>query len=105
MKNTKTNDVLSFKQAFLLMMFRFLTRFCDGKTMANLYYSFIYPHHIYGINFWGHAPEFLISKPLISMKKALRDKANDLPITDLKIMPISMLFKFRLVFFCKIRHV
>ena len=77
-------------------------RFRDGKTMANLYYSFTYPHLIYGIEFWGHAPEFLISKPLISMKKAPRDTANDLPITDLKIMPISMLFKFRLVIFCKI---
>ena len=99
------------KISFLLMMFRFLTRFFDEKTMVNLYYSFIYPHLIYGIEFWGHAPEYLISKLLISQKKALRVIVKQPPnshishkFNDLKIMPISMLFKFRLVIFYN-RHV
>ena len=92
-------------------MFRFLTRFFDEKTMVNLYYSFIYSHLIYGIEFWGHAPEYLISKLLISQKKALRVIVKQPPnshishkFNDLKIMPISMLFKFRLVNFYN-RHV
>ena len=54
------------------MMFHFLTRYFEEKMMINLYYSFIYPHLIYRIEIWDHAPEYLISKPLISQKKALR---------------------------------
>ena len=60
------------KISFLLMIFRFLTRFFDEKTMVNLYYRLMYPHLIYRIEFWGHAPEYLMSKLLISQKKALR---------------------------------
>ena len=90
----------------LLMMFRYLTKFLDSKTMANLYYSFIYPHLIYGIEFWGHAPDYLTSKILINQKKALRIILKQPPnshvlhkFNELKIMPVSMLFKFRLIIF------
>ena len=81
------------------------------KRRWSTYISFINPHLIYGIEFLGHAPEYLISKLLISQKKALRVIVKQPPnshishkFNDLKIMPISMLFKFRLVIFYN-RHV
>ena len=96
------------KMAVLLMMFRYLTKFLDEKTMINLYYTFIYPHLIYGVEFWGHAPDYLISKLLVCQKKSLRIILKQPPnshvshrFSELQIMPISMLFKFRLIIFYK----
>ena len=60
------------KISFLLLMFRHLTKILDLKTMINLYYSFIYPHLIYGVEFWGHAGDNLLNRLLICQKKALR---------------------------------
>ena len=40
--------------------------------MINLYYTFIYPYLIYGVEFWGHAPDYLISKLLMCQKNSLR---------------------------------
>ena len=75
------------------------------KRRCSIYVT-LYAHLIYGIEFWGHAPEYLISKLLISQKKALsvvvKQPLNShisYKFNDLKIMPISMLFKFRLVIF------
>ena len=45
--------------------------FLDSKTKVDLYYSFIYPHLIYDIEFLGQAPDYLTSKVLISQNKAL----------------------------------
>ena len=76
--------------------------------MVNLYYSSIYPHLIPRIQFWGHAPEYLISKLLIIQIKHIikRVIVIQLPnshifhkFDDLKMIPISRLFKFRLVIF------
>ena len=32
-----------------IIMCQYMTKFLDYKTKANVYYSFIYPHLIYGI--------------------------------------------------------
>ena len=45
--------------------------FLDSKTKVDLYYSLIYPHLIYDIEFLGQAPDYLTSKVLISQNKAL----------------------------------
>ena len=60
------------------MMFRYLTEILDSKTMmANLYYSFIYPYLIYGIEFWGDAPDYLTSKILMSIECSFLDSVAD----------------------------
>ena len=90
------------------MIFQYLTIFLDSKATTNLYYRFIYPHLLYGTEFWGHAPDYLTSKILINQKKAFRiitvlkepPKFHVLhKFSGLKIMPVSRLFEFRLVFF------
>ena len=57
----------------LLMMMRYLRKFLNQKTMVNLYYSFIYPHLIYGVEFWGHAPDYALEQILICQKKGFED--------------------------------
>ena len=57
--------------AVLLMMIRYLTKFFDGKTMIDLYFTFIYPYVIYGVEFWGQAPDYLISKLQVCQKSSL----------------------------------
>lgn len=76
-----------------------------------MYYSFIYPHLIYGIECWGHAADYLINKLLICQKKALRIILKQPPgshvshkFSELKIMPVKMLFKYRTIIYYK-RHV
>ena len=88
------------------MMFRFLTKHLDHKTMIQLYYSFIYPRLIYGIEFWGHAADSHLKKIFTSQKKALRIINKQPPNSHIshkfeeeKIMPIFMLFKFRLIIY------
>ena len=95
------------KLNFLLMMLRFLRKFLNDKSMVDVYYSFIYPHLIYGLEFWGHAPDYALEQVLICQKKALRIICCQPPnssishqFANLKIMPIYMLFKYRsLIFF------
>ena len=59
------------KLNFLLMMLRYLRKFLDKKCMIDIYYSFVYPHLIYGVEFWGHAPDYALEQILICQKKAL----------------------------------
>ena len=95
------------KLNFLLMMLRFLQKFLNDKSMVDVYYSFLYPHLIYGLEFWGHAPDYALEQVLICQKKALRIICCQPPnssishqFANLKIMPIYMLFKYRsLIFF------
>ena len=74
--------------------------------MIDIYYSFVYPHLIYGVEFWGHAPDYALEQILICQKKALRiiclqppNSTISLEFKNLKIMPIDMLFKFRMLIF------
>ena len=46
------------KLNFLLMMLQYLWKFVNKKCMIDIYYSFIYPHLIYGVEFAGHAPDY-----------------------------------------------
>ena len=34
--------------------------------------SFIYPHLIYRLEFWGHAPDYALEQVLICQKKAMK---------------------------------
>ena len=90
----------------LIMMFRHLTKFLDVNTMINLYYTFLYPHLLYGLEFWGSASSSHLNRVLVCQKKALRviykcppNSSVSHKFKESKIMPISMLYKYRFVIF------
>ena len=81
-----------------------LCPFLDNKSMVDLYYTFFYPHLIYGIEFWGHASKTDLKKILVLQKAALRVLVYVKPgkhvtsfFSKLKIMPLKILFEFRLL--------
>ena len=87
---------------YILLIMRSVRQYLDVTTMKNLYYTFFYPHIIYGIEFWGHAAQSELNQILLLQKTALRIILNIKPrghvssyFKTLKIMPIDMLFKFR----------
>ena len=86
------------------MMLRHLTKFLDEKTMINVYYKFVYPHVLYGLEFWGHACEGALLQILVCQKRALRvilKKPLNSTITykskKSQVMPITLLFRYRLI--------
>ena len=86
------------------LMMKHLRRFVDKKTIIDVYYTFFYPLVIYGLEFWGHTGTFELNKILLIQKKALRiilclknnESVSD-NFTVLRIMPIKMLFEYRLM--------
>ena len=89
------------KLNLILIMMRAIRPYFDQKTMIDLYYSFFYPHMLYGIEFWGHASDTDLKRVLTIQKATVRVILNKNPrehVTSffkvLKIMPIKMLFKF-----------
>ena len=49
-----------------------LQHYLDQQTLHNLYYTFVYPYLIYGVEIWGNACHAYID-PLIKLqKKCLR---------------------------------
>ena len=85
-----------------LCMMRAIRPYLNQKIMIEIYYSFFYPHLLYGIEFYGHACKTDINKILLLQKACLRIilnlKARDHVTSNfkkLKIMPIDMLFEFR----------
>ena len=36
---------------------RALRQYVDQKTMIDIYYTFFYPHLIYGVDFWGQTAD------------------------------------------------
>ena len=52
-----------------IFMLRGVRPFLDIKSMVDPYYSFIYPHLIYGIQFWGHSSKTNL-KPTKVLQKA-----------------------------------
>jgi hypothetical protein len=90
------------KLNFILLLMRSIRPYLDIPMMINLYYTFFYPHLIYGIEFWGHAAECEINQILLLQKSALRVILKIHPrghvtsfFEHLKIMPVQMLFKYR----------
>ena len=82
-------------------MMRAVRPYLDRKTSIELYYSFCYPHLIYGIEFWGHASKGDLNKVLVIQKALVRVIQNKKPqehvsssFKELKIMPVKMLFEF-----------
>ena len=92
-----------------LLIMRSVRRYLDDKMLTDFYYTFFYPHLIYGLEFWGHAGKTELNRILILQKAALRIIMKYKPnehisshFEKLKIMPIDMLFKYRfLILFLK----
>ena len=71
------------------------------KALIEIYYSFFYPHLLYGIEFWGHASENDLKRVIVLqntcvrviLKKKTRDHVSTLSKT-LNIMPLNMLFQY-----------
>ena len=92
-------DRVSSKINFLVMMLRHLTKFLDEKTMINVYYTFVYPHLLYGLEFWGHVCEGALLQILVVKRKLCELFSKSLQIQRsrshinskyLKIMPIVL---------------
>ena len=90
------------KLIYVILMLRHAKQYFDTKTMVDLYYTFFYPHLLYGLEFWGHASSTELDRILVLQKKALRIILKLQPnatvvsnFATLKIMPIRMLFKYR----------
>ena len=81
---------------------RCIRPYLDDDTMINIYYTFFYPHLIYGIEFYGHTAKCHLNQILILQKSAVRIILKIRPrshvssyFKTLQIMPIDMLFKYR----------
>ena len=90
------------KLNFVLLLMRCIRPYLDNDTMINIYYTFFYPHLIYGIEFYGHAAKCHLNQILILQKAAVRIILKIRPrshvssnFKTLQIMPIDMLFKYR----------
>ena len=90
------------KLNYVILLMRAVRSYLDEKMMVNIYYSFFYPHLIYGLEFWGHAADCYLDEVYLLQKTALRIILKIPPrghVTSqfeiLKIMPIKMLFKYR----------
>ena len=87
-----------------IIVMRSLSKKLNKDTMVQLYYTFFYPHLIYGIEFWGHAAATDLQRIVTLQKRVLRIILN-LPFNSsvsanfstLRIMPLDMLIKFRTI--------
>jgi len=57
------------KLIYVILMMRLVRKYFKIKTMIDIYYTFFYPHLIYGLKFWGHAGNSELEKILILQKK------------------------------------
>ena len=80
---------------------RSIRPFLDQMAMINIYYTFFYPHLIYGIEFWGQAADTHLNEINIS-QAALRIILKIQPwgyvsahFRKLNIMPVKMAFEYR----------
>lgn len=85
-----------------IIIMRSLSKYLNKDTMSKMYYTFFYPHLIYGIEFWGHAATTDLQRIIVLQKRALRvilKQPYNSPVSThfapLKIMPLPMLLKFR----------
>ena len=83
-----------------------LKKFLDEKTMINVYYTFVYSHILYGLELWRHACMGALLQILVCQKKALRVIFKKPPNSTItykfkisQIMPIKLLFRYRLIIF------
>ena len=61
------------KLNFVLLLMQRIRPYLDDDTMINIiYYTFFYPHLIYGIEFYGHAAKCHLNQILILQKAAIR---------------------------------
>ena len=81
---------------------RSIRPYLDIPTTVNIYYTFFYPHLIYGVEFCGHAANCHLNQIYLLQKSALRAILAIRPrnhvssyFSELKIMPIDLIFKFR----------
>lgn len=90
------------KLNYILFLMRSVRPYFDVPTMINLYYTFFYPHLIYGIEFYGHAANCHLNHIYLLQKSALRVILKIRPrghvtsfFSEYQIMPIELLFKYR----------
>ena len=83
-----------------------LKRYFDYKTLVSLYYNFVYPYIIYGLEIWGTASKTQISSIHLLQKKVIRiiksvptRTSCDGLFKDLKILTIQKLFHFQVAIF------
>jgi hypothetical protein len=65
-------NALCNKLKLSLLMMRAIRPYLDVKTMVQIYYSFIYPLLLYGIEFWGHACNTDLQRVFTLQKACLR---------------------------------
>ena len=89
------------KLNLVVLMMRAVRPYFDNKTMIDLYYSFFYPHLLYGIEFWGHAAATDLKRIAVIQKASLRVILKKKPrehvssfFKTAKIMPVKLLFEF-----------
>ena len=87
-----------------LFMMRAIAPYLDQKAPIDIFYTFFYPHLLYGLEFWGHGNKTDLKRALIIQKASLRVipklKPNSHVTTyfkKLKIMLVYMLFKYSIL--------
>ena len=55
-----------------LFMMRAIAPYLDQKTLIDIYYTFFYPHLLYGLEFRGHGNKTDLKRVLITQKASLR---------------------------------
>ena len=105
-----TTSVSNKISRFLGLISRF-SSFVSSSSMLAMYYSFIYPHLIYGILLWGNSSNSNLEKIFLLQKRFLRllsDSSTGCRETAVKfsILPIHNLFKYHLLnfMFRRIKH-
>jgi hypothetical protein len=83
-----------------------LRNILPGKALRQLYYAFVHPHIIYGIEIYGNASQSVLERLCILNNKLLRILLNRnirTPVTDLYscycTLPIDKLFQLQLLLF------
>ena len=60
------------KVSIAVFILRKVQKYLDQQTLHNLYYTFVYPYLIYGVEIWGNACNVYLD-PLVKLqKKCLR---------------------------------
>ena len=86
-----------------------ILRTCSGTvTLKSVYYAHFQSVLMYGIEFWGQAPQYLLNRVFKLQKQAIRILAGAGPIDsckelfgDLKILPLAALYVSQILLFFK----
>ena len=78
----------------------------NRSTLLTMYYSFLYPYFIYGIEVWGSAAHCFISSVIKLQKRAVKIitstnfRSPSQPLfNQLKILPLNKIYEFCIILF------